>query len=117
MFCRQVFQKMRIPQIRDPQMQLDRLPDSYRARIALIGCGPASISCATYLARLGYNDVTIFEKRDYIGGLRFSFQGISHPRRPLPLTDDIALPLSRIKQSSGTNKFMLAQYCVYLFCL
>ena len=31
-------------------------------QIALLGCGPASISCATFLARLGYNDVTIFEK-------------------------------------------------------
>ena len=39
--------------------------------MALIGCGPASISCATFLARLGYQDLTIFEKYDYIGGLRY----------------------------------------------
>jgi ribulose 1,5-bisphosphate synthetase/thiazole synthase len=38
-------------------------------QIALIGCGPASISCATFLARLGYSDITIFEKDDTIGGL------------------------------------------------
>ena len=30
--------------------------------MALLGCGPASISCGTFLARLGYSDVTIFEK-------------------------------------------------------
>lgn len=39
--------------------------------MALIGCGPASISCATFLARLGYTNLTVFEKENYIGGLRF----------------------------------------------
>lgn len=39
--------------------------------MALIGCGPASISCATFLARLGYTNLTIFEKENYIGGLRY----------------------------------------------
>ena len=39
-------------------------------QIALLGCGPASISCGTFLARLGYSDVTIFEKQVYQGGLR-----------------------------------------------
>lgn len=62
---------MKIPQIRDPSLpSVDELPESYQAKIALIGCGPASISCATFLARLGYNNVTIFEKQEYIGGLR-----------------------------------------------
>jgi len=62
---------MRVPQIRDPALlPLDQLPDSYRAKVALIGCGPASISCATFLARLGYTNLTVFEKFDYIGGLR-----------------------------------------------
>jgi len=36
----------------------------------MFGCGPASISCATFLARLGYSDITIFEKETFIGGLR-----------------------------------------------
>ena len=62
-----------MPQIRDPSLpSLDQLPDSYKAKVALIGCGPASISCATFLARLGYQDLTIFEKYDYIGGLSSS---------------------------------------------
>jgi dihydropyrimidine dehydrogenase (NADP+) len=61
---------MRIPQIRDPRLKLDALPESFKARVALIGCGPASISCATYLARLGYTNITVFEKREYVGGLR-----------------------------------------------
>lgn len=62
---------MRIPQIRDPNLPpLEELPESYRAKVALIGCGPASISCATFLARLGYQNLVVFEKFEYIGGLR-----------------------------------------------
>lgn len=68
----QMFKSMKISQIRDPNLpKIADLPDSYRKPIALLGCGPASISCATFLARLGYTDLTIFEKRNYIGGLRF----------------------------------------------
>lgn len=44
----------------------------FRSKIALFGCGPASISCATFLARLGYNDITIYEKQEYVGGLNTS---------------------------------------------
>ena len=36
--------------------------------IGIIGSGPAGLSCATYLARLGY-DVTVYEKRELAGGL------------------------------------------------
>jgi len=72
-FATEVFKKMKIPQIRDPAFPpLDQLPDSYKAKIALLGCGPASISCATFLGRLGYTDVTIFEKEQYQGGLSSS---------------------------------------------
>ena len=37
--------------------------------IAMIGAGSASLSCATFLARLGYTNVNIYEKNDYSGGL------------------------------------------------
>jgi dihydropyrimidine dehydrogenase (NAD+) subunit PreT len=36
--------------------------------VGVIGSGPAGLSCATYLARLGY-DVTIYDKRQLAGGL------------------------------------------------
>lgn len=69
-FATEAFKEMKIPQIRDPSATpLDQLPETYSAKIALFGCGPASISCATYLARLGYTNLTIFEKQEYIGGL------------------------------------------------
>ena len=68
----QVFSKMGIPQVRNPELQpANEMPESYHAPIALIGCGPASISCASFLARLGYDNITIFEKQKYIGGLRY----------------------------------------------
>eukprot|EP00118_Oscarella_pearsei_P000664 m.5504 g.5504 ORF g.5504 m.5504 type:complete len:1023 (+) comp13357_c0_seq1:58-3126(+) len=72
-FATEMFKEMRLPQIRDPSLPpVSQLPESYQAKVALIGCGPASISCATFLARLGYIDVTIFEKYDYVGGLSTS---------------------------------------------
>merc|ERR1719445_1336942 len=51
---------MKIAQVLPPEVP-SPLPESYKARIALFGCGPASISAATFLGRLGYNDVTNFE--------------------------------------------------------
>ena len=69
----QVFKNMRLAQIRPPNLLPSSvMAQSYRSRIVLIGCGPASLSCATFLGRLGYSDITIFEKEDYVGGLRFS---------------------------------------------
>lgn len=72
-FATEIFKSMRISQIRDPSLPpADQLPESYHTKVALIGCGPASISCATFLARLGYTNLTIFEKENYIGGLSSS---------------------------------------------
>lgn len=36
--------------------------------VGIVGSGPAGLSCATYLARLGY-DVTVYERREKPGGL------------------------------------------------
>lgn len=72
-FAVETFKKMRVAQIRDPSLPpLSSLPASYRSKIALVGAGPSSISCATFLARLGYTDLTIFEKGKYAGGLSSS---------------------------------------------
>lgn len=61
----QIFKQMNIPQTRIPGQTV---PHS-KTKIAMIGCGPASLSCATFLARLGYEDITIFEKQKFVGGL------------------------------------------------
>ena len=70
-FAVEMFKKMKIAQVLPPDVP-SPLPESYKARIGLLGCGPASISAATFLGRLGYNDITIFEKEDYVGGLNTS---------------------------------------------
>eukprot|EP01114_Cavostelium_apophysatum_P020682 TRINITY_DN699_c0_g1_i7.p1 TRINITY_DN699_c0_g1~~TRINITY_DN699_c0_g1_i7.p1 ORF type:complete len:1025 (+),score=308.73 TRINITY_DN699_c0_g1_i7:174-3248(+) len=85
-FATEVFKKMRVKQIRDPSATpLENLPPSYKAKIALIGCGPASISCATFLARLGYQNLTIFEKNEFHGGL--SSTEIPQYRLPYDVVD------------------------------
>ncbi|KAL9650509.1 hypothetical protein ABK040_004728 [Willaertia magna] len=69
-FATDVFRKMNLKQIRDPSLPtINDLPESYKTKIALVGCGPASISCASFLARLGYSDITVFEKNEFGGGL------------------------------------------------
>lgn len=68
-YATETFMKMNIPQILDPEIVKNR-NKAHDEKIALIGCGPASISCATFLARLGYKNLTVYEKQDYIGGLR-----------------------------------------------
>uniref|UniRef100_A0A8P0T7A2 Dihydropyrimidine dehydrogenase [NADP(+)] n=2 Tax=Canis lupus TaxID=9612 RepID=A0A8P0T7A2_CANLF len=68
-----VFKAMNITQIRNPSLPPpEKMPEAYSAKIALFGAGPASISCASFLARLGYSDITIFEKQEYVGGLSIS---------------------------------------------
>ncbi|XP_059531703.1 dihydropyrimidine dehydrogenase [NADP(+)] isoform X2 [Myotis daubentonii] len=72
-FAAEVFKAMNIPQIRDPSLPPpEEMPEAYSTKIALLGAGPASISCASFLARLGYSDITIFEKQEYVGGLSTS---------------------------------------------
>ncbi|XP_023243236.1 dihydropyrimidine dehydrogenase [NADP(+)]-like [Centruroides sculpturatus] len=65
-FATEVFKEMNVPQIVSPDIVNST---RYNSKIALIGCGPASLSCATFIARLGYTDITIFEKSDCFGGL------------------------------------------------
>jgi glutamate synthase (NADPH/NADH) small chain len=55
---------------------------STRKRVAVIGAGPAGVSCAGELAKLGHG-VTVFEKRQLSGGL--STYGIIALREPVPV--------------------------------
>lgn len=66
-YATEVFKQMGIRQIRPPNQKPLTHPNK---KIALLGGGPASLSCATFLGRLGYTDITIYEKRSYFGGLR-----------------------------------------------
>ena len=41
----------------------------YEEKIAIIGAGPAGLSCAYYLARVGYENVTVFDRNPEPGGM------------------------------------------------
>ena len=56
----------------------------HNARIAVIGAGPAGLTCAAFLKRNGYS-VTIFERHNYLGGLLR--HGIPEFRLPKKLLD------------------------------
>lgn len=69
-FATRTFRQMNIKQIRPPHLpQPSDMPPQFQQKIAVIGCGPAGISCATFLARLGYTHIDVFEKKGYGGGL------------------------------------------------
>lgn len=44
---------------------------SRSALVVIVGAGPAGLSCATYLSRLGYRNIVIYESAGYAGGLRY----------------------------------------------
>jgi dihydropyrimidine dehydrogenase (NADP+) len=63
-----VLKEMQIPQIRDPSLPAPAdMPAAFHSKIALVGAGPASTSCATFLARMGYSDITVFERETFPG--------------------------------------------------
>ena len=41
----------------------------YEEKVAIIGAGPAGLSCAYYLARMGYVNVTVFDRNPEPGGM------------------------------------------------
>ncbi|MFX0100204.1 MAG: FAD-dependent oxidoreductase [Candidatus Hodarchaeota archaeon] len=52
----------------DKLEELKARPKPDGKKVAIIGGGPAGLTCAYYLARLGYRP-TIFEKNEYLGGM------------------------------------------------
>ena len=68
-FATEVFKQMGVHQIVPPKVKPLAQPNK---KIALLGAGPASLSCATFLGRLGYKNLIIYEKRSYLGGLSAS---------------------------------------------
>jgi dihydropyrimidine dehydrogenase (NADP+) len=72
-FATETFRSMRIPQIHGPDVPpADQRHAAFHQKIAIIGGGAAGLSCATFLGRLGYTNVDIFEKLAYPGGLSCS---------------------------------------------
>ncbi|KAJ5077228.1 dihydropyrimidine dehydrogenase [NADP(+)] [Anaeramoeba ignava] len=68
-FACEQFMHMDIEQIIDPEIEKTRTQPVYTKPIALIGAGPSSIACGSFLARMGYKNITIFERNKAAGGL------------------------------------------------
>lgn len=71
-------------------------PELTGKKVAVIGAGPAGLSCAGELAKRGHS-VTIFEKRELPGGL--STYGIISLREPV----EVALAETRMIESLGVK--------------
>lgn len=54
--------------LKERQRYVPKLKHNYEEKIAVIGAGPAGLSCAYYLAIEGYK-VTVFEKQHALGGM------------------------------------------------
>jgi len=63
------------------------LPEERDERIAVVGAGPAGLSCAYELRKMGFS-VTIFEKRESMGGI--PSWGIPAFRMPRPVVESEA---------------------------
>ena len=78
---------------RENEIQYEyKMKETNNIEVAIIGSGPAGISCAVELAKKGYR-VTIFEKESEIGGLLT--YGIPGFRLPRDITKELT---NRIKQ-------------------
>jgi glutamate synthase (NADPH/NADH) small chain len=61
--------------------------------VGIIGSGPAGLSCATYLARLGYA-VTVYDRKSLAGGL--DTYGMAEYKMPQKVSTDEAVMVERL---------------------
>lgn len=81
-YATEVFKRMGLKQTLSPHLKPLKKGN---AKIRLLGGGPASLSCATFLGRLGYKDIVVYERREYLGGL--SASEIPQYRLPIDVVD------------------------------
>lgn len=70
-----------------------RAGESNGKSVGIIGSGPAGLSCATYLARLGYQ-VTIYDRKTLAGGL--DTYGMAEYKMPQKVSTDEAAMVERL---------------------
>ncbi|HJR07369.1 MAG TPA: NAD(P)-dependent oxidoreductase [Pyrinomonadaceae bacterium] len=69
-------------------------------RVGIIGSGPAGLSCATYLARLGYA-VTIYERKSLAGGM--DTYGMAEYKMTQRVSQDEVAQVARLGVEIKTN--------------
>jgi NADH-quinone oxidoreductase subunit F len=87
-------ESIQLPEVRDN-------PANAQRRIAIIGAGPAGLSCSYFLARLGYKPV-IFEASDKAGGLLI--QGIPSYRLPRQVVEKEVRMVERMGVTIQTGR-------------
>ncbi len=87
-------------------MKFVKPEDSSGKKVAVIGGGPAGLSCAYQLALKGHA-VTVFDEREFLGGMmRYGIPGFRTPREVLDTEIDRILELGvqvRLKCRIGTD--------------
>ena len=68
--------------------------------VGIVGSGPAGLSCAAYLARLGY-DVTVYEQKPLAGGL--DTYGMAEYKMPQKVSFDEVASIRRMGVDFRTN--------------
>ncbi len=68
--------------------------------VGVVGSGPAGLSCATYLARIGY-DVTVYERQPLAGGL--DTYGMAEYKMPQQVSLDEVAHVERLGVEFRTN--------------
>lgn len=80
--------------------------EHHKEKIAIIGSGPAGLTCAAFLKKEGYQ-VTIYEKHNYLGGLlRHGIPEFRLPKSTLDKTIDKIISLGievKLNQELGKN--------------
>jgi len=62
------------PAAKSTEEPLSFFPPRKSLRIAVVGAGPSGLSAADTLKSLGYQNVTVFEKNDRVGGKVYSYR-------------------------------------------
>ncbi|KAJ4249494.1 monooxygenase [Fusarium torreyae] len=68
-------------------------------KVAIIGAGPTGIASAKYLIAQGFQDVTIFEQQDHVGGI-WNYSGLAPGTCPVPQEDPYCPPDEPIRWNS-----------------
>ena len=74
-----------------------------KKKVAVVGAGPASLTCAAFLRRNGYS-VTIFEKHEHLGGLMY--HGIPEFRLPKKLLKEVIDEILDLGIEVRTKEFL-----------
>ena len=85
----------------EPEPQPDPPAHHHAERVAIVGSGPAGLTCAFDLAREGYR-VTVFEKHDKLGGMLAV--GLPGYRCPRPILEHDLAYIRRLGVDMQTGK-------------